>query len=79
MRPEDLVEWRTAVPFRPFRICLNSGRTYDIRHPEMLRVGRTTMHIYSFRGDPVEPYEHMEMVGLLLIERIEPIEAPVQA
>jgi hypothetical protein len=82
MRPEDLVEWRTAVPFRPFRICLNSGRTYDIRHPEMLRVGRTTMHIYSFRvfqgnGEPKEPHEHMEMVGLLLIERIEPIEAPV--
>jgi len=42
------------------------------------------MHIYSFRvfqgnGEPVEPYEHMEMVGLLLIERIEPIEAAVRA
>ncbi|MFI5459312.1 MAG: hypothetical protein ACHRXM_28135 [Isosphaerales bacterium] len=79
MRPDDVLEWNRAVPFKPFRICLNSGRTYDIRHPEMLRVGRTTMHIYSFRGEPKDPYEHLEMVGLLLIERIEPIEAPVQA
>jgi hypothetical protein len=79
MRPDDVLEWTRAVPFRPFRICLNSGRTYDIRHPEMLRVGRTTMYIFSFRGDPIEPHEHTEMVGLLLIERIEPIEAPVQA
>ena len=79
MRPDDLLEWRRAVPFRPFRICLNSGRAYDIRHPEMLRVGRTTMHIYSFTGEPIDPHERMEMVSLLLIERIEPIEAPVRA
>ena len=79
MRPDDLLEWRRAVPFRPFRIRLNSGRAYDIRHPEMLRVGRTTMHIYSFTGEPVEPHERMEMVSLLLIERIEPIETPVRA
>jgi hypothetical protein len=80
MRPDDVLEWVRAVPFRPFRICLNSGRAYDIRHPEMLRVGRTTMYIFSFRGEPPkEPHEHTEMVGLLLIERIEPIEAPVQA
>jgi hypothetical protein len=79
MRPDDLLEWRRAVPFRPFRICLNSGRTYDIRHPEMLRVGRSYVNIYSFSGEPVEPHEHMEMVSLLLIERIEPIEAPIPA
>jgi len=84
MRPDDVLEWSKAVPFRPFRICLNSGRTYDIRHPEMLRVGRSYMNIFSFRafqgnGEPIEPHEHTEMVGLLLIERIEPIEAPVQA
>jgi len=50
----------------------------------MLRVGRSYMNIFSFRafqgnGEPIEPHEHTEMVGLLLIERIEPIEAPVQA
>jgi len=26
-----------AQPFRPFRIRMNSGRTFDIRHPEMVR------------------------------------------
>jgi len=50
----------------------------------MLRVGRSYVNIFSYRvfqgnGEPVEPHEHMEMVGLILIERIEPIEAPVQA
>jgi hypothetical protein len=35
MRPDDLLAWVHAAPFQPFRICLNSGRTYEIRHPEM--------------------------------------------
>lgn len=75
MRPEDLLHWLKASPFQPFRIVLNSGRTYDIRHPEMLRVSRTSMIVFSFAGEPTDPYERSEMVGLLLIERIEPIEA----
>jgi hypothetical protein len=74
MRPDDLLFWVRAVPFRPFRIFLNSGRTYDIRHPEMLRVGRTTMHIYSFSRPPEDPFERAEMVSLLLVERVEPLE-----
>jgi hypothetical protein len=78
MRPDDLLFWLRAVPFQPFRIYLNSGRTYEIRHPEMLRVGRTTVHVYSFAGEPMDPYEKVEMVSLLLIERIEPLTPAVR-
>ena len=73
MRPDDVLHWLRAVPFRPFRICLNSGRTFEIRHPEMVKVGRTTIHIYEFSSEEDEVYEKMQMVGLILIERIEPI------
>ncbi len=79
MRPEDLLFWVQAIPFRPFRFGLNSGRTYDIRHPEMLLVGRSSVNIYSYAGKPEDPYERVEMVGLVLIERIEPIESPIPA
>jgi hypothetical protein len=44
----------------------------------MLRVGISTMHVYSFAGEPVDPYENVEMVSLLLIERIEPLELSVK-
>ncbi|MGL4551992.1 MAG: hypothetical protein ACRC33_12505 [Gemmataceae bacterium] len=76
MRPDYLLNWTRATPFVPFRIRLNSGRTYDIRHPEMLRVGRSTVHVYQYIGEPTDPYERMEMLGLVLIESIEPLEAP---
>ena len=79
MRPEDILYWLKAVPFKPFRICLNSGRTYEIRHPEMLRLSRTTMNIFTFAGEPEDPYEKAEMVGLILVERIEPIEVRTSA
>jgi hypothetical protein len=42
----------------------------------MLRVGRSAVNIYYFDGQPTDPFEQMEMVSLLLIERIESLEAP---
>jgi hypothetical protein len=37
------------------------------------------MNIFSYVGNPEDPYERMEMVGLVLIERIEPIESSIPA
>lgn len=79
MRPDDLLEWVKAAPFRPFKIILNSGTEYKIRHPEMLKVGRTTVNIFTFTNEANEVYERMQMVGLILIERIEPLAAPSKA
>ncbi len=79
MRAEDILTWNRAVPFVPYRIRMNSGRTFDIRHPEMVRVSRSTVHIFSFVGEPADPYERVEMIGLLLIESLEPIPASAAA
>lgn len=75
MRADDLLTWTRATPFVPFRIRLNSGRTFDIRHPEMLRVGRSALNIYTFGAQPEDPFERMEMVSLVLVESVEPLEA----
>jgi hypothetical protein len=79
MRPDDLLTWVRAVPFQPFRISLVGGKTYEIRHPEMLRVGRSAVNVYSFEGEPSDPYERMEMISLVLIERIEPLTPAVRS
>jgi len=76
MRPDDLLTWLRAAPFRPFRVTLNSGRSYDIRHPEMMKIGRTTAAVFHYAAEPSGPYEGVEMVSLLLMERVEPLEAP---
>jgi hypothetical protein len=41
----------------------------------MVKVGRTAMLHFTYRGAPEDPYQRMEMISLVLIESIEPIEA----
>ena len=66
----------TAEPFRPFRIRLVGGRSFEIRHPEMVQVGRTTMTIFTSMSDEVgESTERQVEVSLLLTESIEPLDA----
>ena len=73
MRPEDLNFWVNAKPFHPFRIIMNSGRTYEVRHPELIRVMRTSL-IYFTPSNQEGVYDHAEMIGLLLADKIEPID-----
>jgi hypothetical protein len=40
MHPEDLNQLLTARPFVPFRLHLDDGRTFEVRHPDLLWVGR---------------------------------------
>jgi hypothetical protein len=76
MRAEDLQTFIRSSPFRSFRITMNSGRSYDVRHPEMIRLTRSAAFIF-FADDPVAPAEHVEMISLILIERVEQHEVPV--
>ena len=64
-----------AEPFRPFRITTGGGRTFDIRHPEMIQVGRSTMTIFLFPADNAEEAKERQVeVSLLLTESVEPLE-----
>ena len=49
--PQTVLEYVKAEPFRPFRIHLASGRTFDIRHPEMIKVLRSHILIFKAAGD----------------------------
>ena len=65
-----------AEPFRPFRITTTNGRTFEIRHPEMIQVGRTTMTIFTFlSNEPEEATERQVEVSLLLTKSVEPLDA----
>jgi hypothetical protein len=40
MTQEDLQNAARRQPFEPFRLILTTGATYDIRHPDLLMVGK---------------------------------------
>ena len=77
MSPQELLNYVQAQPFRPFRIRMNSGRTFDIRHPEMVRVGKRDVLIFTFVSDSSDVYDRWENVALLLIESLAPLEPSV--
>jgi len=66
----EMLRYLRAEPFRPFRIHMASGRTCDIRHPEMIRVGRIDLVIFSLVSDDPRIYDEWSTVSLILIESI---------
>ena len=72
-----IMNYVKAEPFRPFRLHMASGRTFDIRHPEMIKVGKTYLIIFTYVSDKPEIFDHWDSVSLLLIENISHLDAPV--
>jgi hypothetical protein len=72
---QRLVRYVAAEPFRPFRIGMASGQFFEIRHPEMISVGRSTAHVYTFMSDEPEQSSQREHdVSLLLMESVEALD-----
>jgi hypothetical protein len=68
--PQELLSYLKAKPFRSFRIHMASGETFDVRHPEMVRVGRNSLMLFTFVSDHPEIYDQWETISLMLMERI---------
>lgn len=77
MTYEELFEFVDAEPFRPFRIRMASGRTFDVRHPEMIRVGLHSVVVFQYHQQDERVFETFKMLGMQLMESIELIDAPV--
>jgi hypothetical protein len=78
MAPNTVLAYGRAKPFRAFRIVLNSGRSYDVRHPELIRVGLDHFVLF-FAKDPEGPHERFETASLVVVDHIEHIETPAAA
>jgi hypothetical protein len=77
MTPRAVLAYVKAEPFRPFRLHMASGRTFDIRHPEMVKVLTTNLLIFSSVGDTPDVPDEWESVSLMLAESISHLEVPV--
>jgi hypothetical protein len=77
MTSQEVLNYVQAKPFRPFLIRMNSGRTFEIRHPEMVRVGKRDVLIFTFVSETQDVYDKWENVSLVLIESLSPLEASV--
>jgi hypothetical protein len=59
-------------PFRPFRLVMSSGQTYEVRHPEMAWLTRSDLLVGVGETDDRIPAE-FRICSLLHISSIEPL------
>ncbi len=75
MRSEDLRQFLRQEPFRPIRLTLTDGRTYDVRHPELVILGRSSVIIGFPEADDPEPvYDDFVVVSLLHVMQAQPVD-----
>jgi hypothetical protein len=75
MAPEELRDVVRHQPFEPFRLVMTDGTGYEVRHPDLLMVGRRSAQV-GLTGKPGQTfYERTVKVDLLHIIRLEPLEA----
>lgn len=68
---QDILDRVRKQPFVPIRFVTSSGESYEVRHPDMVWVGRRDIHIgMSSRGNP-SIYEQVSRVSLLHITAME--------
>jgi hypothetical protein len=80
MNAQDVVRHLKEQPFIPFRIHLDDGRTFDIRHPEMMIVTKRIAVVAIPRpGSPNSIYDNVVTLSLLHIVTIEPIHTETKA
>jgi hypothetical protein len=59
-------------PFRPFRLVMSSGQSYEIRHPEMAWLTRTDIFVGVGETDEGVPAE-FRICSLLHVTAIVPL------
>ena len=75
MRSDDIRNFLNKRPFQPFRITLTDGLSYDVRHPELVMVGRSEIAVGLPAPEESEPvFDRFVTVSLIQILQLEPLE-----
>jgi hypothetical protein len=74
MSQQDLLDMLRQRPFQALRIHVSDGTVYEIRHPEMMVVGRIKALVFiPPEGMHPPAIDRYEAVALLHITRLEPV------
>jgi hypothetical protein len=80
MRPEGILQLLRHQPFQPFRIWLSDGSEFEIRHPELALVGKSTVVVGLAGPDgPNGPVDRMVTCALVHITRTEAVNGSPKA
>jgi hypothetical protein len=68
MNADTIREWLSRQPFEPFELRLSNGETYQVRHPEVIAIGKNRIAIV----DPgIDRFVHVALVHINSIEALQ--------
>ena len=77
MRHQELVDALRTQPFRPFRIHVSDGASYEVRHPDLVWVALAYAVVGAPAAADVPPrIQRHDVVDLSHITRLEQMETP---
>jgi hypothetical protein len=76
MTVQTFRELLSQRPFRPFRLVMSSGESYEVRHPEMAMLTRTDLLVGVGESEEGVPTE-FRICSLLHVATVEPVAAGV--
>jgi hypothetical protein len=74
MTVQSFRELLTQQPFKPFRLVMSSGKSYEVRHPEMAMLTRTDLLVGVGETDEGVPAE-FRICSLPHVTAVEPLSA----
>ena len=74
MTVQSFRELLSHRPFRPFRLVMSSGQSYEVRHPEMAMLTRSDLLVGVGESQEGVPSE-FRICALLHVATVEPISA----
>ncbi|MEM6458090.1 MAG: hypothetical protein AAF710_01730 [Planctomycetota bacterium] len=74
---QDFRDLLAKRPFEPFCVVMSSGERYEVRHPEMAFLSRTTLYVGLEIEDGI-PARH-KMCSLLHVATVEPLDSTANA
>jgi hypothetical protein len=75
MHVDDLERRLKRKPFEPFRVGLTDGQSFDVRHPELMMLGKRTAIIGVAAVPDDTHFDRAIDVDLFHIVSVEPIPA----
>lgn len=72
MTVQTFRELLSQQPFRPFRLVMSSGQSYEVRHPEMALLTRTDILVGTGETEEGVPAE-FRICSLLHVTAVEPL------
>jgi hypothetical protein len=68
MNAETVREWVNRQPFEPFEVRLSNGETYQVRHPEVLAIGKNKIGIVDPETDR---FVHIALIHVNSIQALQ--------